>query len=311
MAASARLVAYGIFSALLLTSCVSDQEIKEIGDRVTTVENRQTVSREVVGELVSIQKKLVEGQRNTEQVMEIMLKNQADIKDNMDSMFNEISKVVGRLEEDVYQSKAVSDNIKKLLRFFKGKSGNRFKEIELSIMESNLQNALALRLLSIEMEKSLEKMDALLEIKTEKEPSPEPEKEIEKIVTVSETLSAEELYNSAYENFRKGSYAQAEAEFSAYVERYPDDDLSDNSQYWYAEAIAGQGKDEEAADAFVQVAERYPKSTKASKALWRSAGLYEKLGRGEDAAQVLGEIVENYPNSPEAIKAKKKLKSKK
>ncbi|MBI3581497.1 MAG: tol-pal system protein YbgF [Nitrospinae bacterium] len=152
-----------------------------------------------------------------------------------------------------------------------------------------------------EKEKSPKKAD-----KVKGRPPKEADEETES-TGEPEAASQDDLYNAAYDDFLNGNYDKAGAKFSEFLKRYPNSELSYNSQYWIGEALANQGRAREAVEAFKLTAANYPKSTKAPAALWRAAEITEKTGSREDLRAILGKIRDNYPASQEAVMADEKL----
>ncbi len=164
-----------------------------------------------------------------------------------------------------------------------------------------------------EKEKSPEKADEETEPRDEPEPAAKteapPKAPAAKVVVQTKVpASPDELYNAAYDDFLNGSFDKARAKFSEFIKRYPNSELSYNSQYWIGESLANQGRPKEAVEAFKLTAANYPKSTKAPTALWRAAEITAKTGTQEDLRAILGKIRDNYPASLEAVMADEKLK---
>lgn len=295
-----RLTVTGIAALFIFGACASDQNVRE---QVKALETRQTFSTTVfnkqIEDIVSIQRKteqiLETVVENQEDILKTSLRNQADIKEGLEKLFKEINRVNGRLEENTFQTKTVSEDMVELEK--------QITNMRIMVMEANMQNSQKAELLRESIEADLDEIGVLLKRKKRK-----PVKKLSKKTAVSKSASAEDLYNSAYNNFINGRYAQAEEEFHEYVKRNPNTDLSDNSQFWLGESLANQGKLKEAVEAFNLVATRYPNSTKTPTALWRSAELLQKLGSPEKSRQTLKELADGYPGSSEAANARKKLK---
>src|SRR5205823_4620789 len=101
----------------------------------------------------------------------------------------------------------------------------------------------------------------------------------------TDALQPQDIYQAAYIDFSKGSYALAMAGFREFLRRFPDHPLAGNAQYWIGEgyysqarvaANAGQSDKvapelEQAVQEFRKVLANYPRSEKAPTALYKEA----------------------------------------
>lgn len=121
--------------------------------------------------------------------------------------------------------------------------------------------------------------------------------------------SPEELYNTAYGDFLKGSYDLSRQGFEEYLKSYPDTELSDNAQYWIGESFYVQRKFSDAIKAFDNVLQNYPKGDKvAAAALKKGYSLLESKNT-EAGIRVLKLLIAQYPGSDSAQLAKDRLNS--
>ncbi len=117
------------------------------------------------------------------------------------------------------------------------------------------------------------------------------------------------LYNSAYADFSKGSYALAISGFEEYQTRFPGSDLADNALYWIGECYFSQGRYADAIRAFDRMLERYPESDRAPAAdLKKALALLEQNQVGPAIVQ-LRYVVATYAGTDEARVAKDRLAS--
>jgi len=98
-------------------------------------------------------------------------------------------------------------------------------------------------------------------------------------------LQPQDIYQAAYIDFSKGSYALAIAGFREFLRRYPDHELAGSAQYWIGEAYlalargfsdASQGDKaseslEQAVQEFKKVQANYPRADKVPTALYKEA----------------------------------------
>ena len=117
------------------------------------------------------------------------------------------------------------------------------------------------------------------------------------------------LYEDAMEVFRSGDYESAAALFEAFVEAFPEDDLSDNALYWAGECKYTKKKFSEAIARFKRVVEEYPAGSKVPDALLKIGFAHFSLGDMGSAESYLKQVIAQYPFSPAAAKAEERLKT--
>jgi tol-pal system protein YbgF len=134
-------------------------------------------------------------------------------------------------------------------------------------------------------------------------------------------LGPQDIYQAAYIDFSKGSYALAIAGFREFLRRYPEHELADNSQYWIGEchfslargyANAGQQERyvqslEVAVQEFKKVVANYPRADKAPTALYKEALALLELKQPVVAQSRLQYLVDNFPQAEETQLARERL----
>jgi tol-pal system protein YbgF len=134
-------------------------------------------------------------------------------------------------------------------------------------------------------------------------------------------LQPQDLYQSAYIDFSKGSYALAITGFREFLRRYPDHQLAASAQYWIGEANlslargysdSGQGDRatqtlQQAVQEFRKVLANYPRGDKAATALYKEALTLIELKQPTLAQARLQYLIENFPQAEEAPLAKERL----
>ena len=134
-------------------------------------------------------------------------------------------------------------------------------------------------------------------------------------------LQPQDIYQAAYLDFSKGSYALAIAGFREFLRRFPDQALAGAAQYWIGEAHvalargyanAGQAPQatealEQAVQEFRKVLANYPRSDKAPASLYKEALALLELKQTDAAQQRLQYLVETFPQSEESVLARERL----
>ena len=103
-------------------------------------------------------------------------------------------------------------------------------------------------------------------------------------------------------------YAESAKAFEVFLEKYPQDELAANAQYWLGEAHYVSQQNAAALAAFEKVMSDHPKSTKAPGALFKIGRLHQAAGKQADARGAYERVLKDYPNSPAAGLARQRLK---
>jgi tol-pal system protein YbgF len=134
-------------------------------------------------------------------------------------------------------------------------------------------------------------------------------------------LQPNDLYQAAYIDFSKGSYALAIDEFREFLRRYPDHQQANSAQYWIGEcqvALAQQytnaGQSERATEAFQRavqefrkVVANYPRGDRTPTALYKEALTLIELKQPAVAQARLQYLVDNFPQAEETPLARERL----
>jgi tol-pal system protein YbgF len=122
------------------------------------------------------------------------------------------------------------------------------------------------------------------------------------------TMSPQEAYSVAYNDYLKGNYDLAVESFKLYRQQFPDSPLADNALYWIGECRYSQRMFEEAIDAFDELILTYPQGDKAAAALLKKGLSFIELGRKPEALAALKLLVAKYPLEEEARIAQDKIR---
>ena len=130
------------------------------------------------------------------------------------------------------------------------------------------------------------------------------EQAVEKKDTVDDKTRA---YETAYQTFKSRKYKEAREKFEAFIKNHPKSDLTDNAQFWIAEAYNAEKDYEGAILAYETLLKKYPSSDKTGGALLKQGFAFIELGDKKTAKIILEKLIEKFPDSREAELAKKKI----
>jgi tol-pal system protein YbgF len=133
-------------------------------------------------------------------------------------------------------------------------------------------------------------------------------------------LQPQDVYQMAYLDFSKGSYALAIEGFREFIRRFPRDDHADDAQYWIGESHLALARSYEkdqperateelkiAVREFRKVIANYPRGEKVPTALYREALTLLELKQTAQARSSLQYLVDNFPRAEEAPLARERL----
>ncbi len=117
----------------------------------------------------------------------------------------------------------------------------------------------------------------------------------------------ESLYQTAYNDYLRGSYDVSIQEFGEYLRNFPDTEQADNAVYWTGEAYYRQRKFRQAIEQFDQVLNRYPRSDKLASAALKKGYAHLELGERSQGVAQLQYVARQFPGSDEANLARQRL----
>ncbi len=118
-----------------------------------------------------------------------------------------------------------------------------------------------------------------------------------------------QIYQSAFDQLRRGSYATARSGFGELLRLYPRSELASAAQLQIGVAYASEGQDALADSVFVLVAQRYPESADAPTALYKRGVALANAGQTRLARTVLTQMIDKYPRAAEVELARDRLKT--
>ncbi len=122
------------------------------------------------------------------------------------------------------------------------------------------------------------------------------------------TMSPQEAYSMAYNDYLKGNYDLSVDGFKLYRQQFPESPLADNALYWIGECRYSQRKFDEAIDAFDELIQGYPQGDKAAAAHLKKGLSFVELGRKAEALAALKILVAKYPLEEESRIAQDKIR---
>jgi len=137
-------------------------------------------------------------------------------------------------------------------------------------------------------------------------PPPQAPK-VKPVVALPPATVSPDLYNQAYSDYVQGKYDLAASEFRQFMDAFPADPRSGNSQYWIGECLYSQKRYPEARDAFRAVIEKYPMGNKALAARLKLGLTLVAMDDLQGGMAALKALVQAAPNSDEALIARDRL----
>jgi tol-pal system protein YbgF len=217
--------------------------------------------------------------------------SQAEIQSRILDISSELQLLTGRFDENKYSME----------KFLKDSSS------EIDLLKAELTN------IEGQIKDIKEKLNAFENRAKEAEKKAEvPKKELSQPQSPS---SAEPsalkdkgaMYEEAYDAFKSKRYKEAREKFEAFIKEYPQDELTDNAQFWIAETYYAEKDYEGAILAYEVVLKKYPKSQKVPGALLKQGLSFIEIGDRKTAKTILEKLLDSYPESKEAKLAKKKI----
>ncbi|MHC5305853.1 tol-pal system protein YbgF [Bartonella sp. LJL80] len=121
------------------------------------------------------------------------------------------------------------------------------------------------------------------------------------LADVPQTASAKELYDIGYRNILAGDYRAAESVFRAFQERYPSDPLIADASFWLGEALFGQNRYREAAQAYIDVQRNYKDSPRGPENLLKLGMSMSHLDEQKVACATFAEVTKRYKTVEPAV----------
>ena len=116
------------------------------------------------------------------------------------------------------------------------------------------------------------------------------------------TGTAQEQYNYAFGLLRQADYPAAEESLRAFLQRYPNDPLAGNAEYWLGETYFIRKDYNSAAATFADAYRKYPQSGKGADNLLKLGMSLGNVGQKKDACLTFNQLGRDFPSASANIK---------
>lgn len=114
-------------------------------------------------------------------------------------------------------------------------------------------------------------------------------------------------YQLAFNQLKAGRFTESAQLFEGFIQKYPNNDLTDNAYYWLGESYYVSRNYPPALAAFQNLHQKFPLSDKLPDALLKIGYTYHELEDYVQAEQALQKVVNSFPGQPVARLAEKRL----
>jgi tol-pal system protein YbgF len=104
-----------------------------------------------------------------------------------------------------------------------------------------------------------------------------------------------QLYNTARDQYNRGSLNTARMAFEQFLQAAPNDDFAPEAQYYLADILEQQGDLDEALAAFGEIQSRFPAAEKVPDSLYRMARIHVEQENEDEAIDLLERVINTYP----------------
>ncbi len=118
--------------------------------------------------------------------------------------------------------------------------------------------------------------------------------------------SPKEQYQFAKNFLKVGDYDNAEKAFREFVLTNPENELSGNAQYWYAETYRIRQMYTDAATAYLEGYQKYPKSKIAPENLLKLGVSLVQMGEKDQGCLMIAGVKKQYPDATQSVLQKAK-----
>jgi tol-pal system protein YbgF len=123
------------------------------------------------------------------------------------------------------------------------------------------------------------------------------------LATAPPSNSPRDEYDLGIGYMQRRDYALAEQTMRNFTQKFPNDPMVGDAQYWLGESLFQRRQYRDAAETFLAVTTKYEKSSKAPDALLRLGQSLAALKQKEAACASFGEVGRKYPRASAGVKA--------
>ncbi|MEW6410117.1 MAG: tol-pal system protein YbgF [Nitrospirota bacterium] len=287
-------IVIGIFT-LFMAGCVTDESALKTQNDILALQRQSYENSQ----------KIIGLENNMDESLSNIRKNQADISSKVDRLTEEFQRLYGRFEESRHYTEKSLRDIGSL----------QLKELRESL-ENLKQRVETIEKLPVKAPQTMGQAKVEEQPKTQEQPKPQEQAKVEEKVRIPEPPKKEEkplppieMYKDAYSTMKSGDVATARTKFKKYLDVYPNNEYSDNAQFWLGESYYQEKDFESAILAYEEVIRKFPKSEKRAAAMLKQGFSFYELGDKTSGRLLLEAVLKNYPTSQEAALAKKRLKA--
>ncbi len=280
-------------SALLITSCVTEQDIERLDERLVTLERRMDRrDADVTKTLDDLDKRLTGLQETFRGDGQALRSQSAGLYATLEEIQNDLRSMRGDFEESDYR-------LEQEVKGLQASRGRTARETE---------EAAAIR------ERRIARVEQYLNLEPagpRESPPPPPDKPAGMADRIDAATTEEEIYTLAKQAFDAGDYETGRRGFQKLIAEHPESKNADNAQFWIGETYYKERWWQKAILEYQKVIENYPKGNKVRAALLKQGFSFYNIGGNDNKANarlILKELARKYPKSTEAKIAKRKLK---
>ncbi len=126
--------------------------------------------------------------------------------------------------------------------------------------------------------------------------------------TSPQLIGFQDEYDIAFAHLRAGRFLESARAFEDFIQKYPDNELTDNAYYWLGESYYVKRQYPQALAAFQSLINKFPNSPKAPDSLLKIGYSYYEMDDLAKADENLKKVINNYPNSSVARLAQNRLR---
>lgn len=226
--------------------------------------------------------------------------NVADLVFQIQTMQQQMAELKGVIEEQAYQIDNLKEKQKLLYvdvdtRLADLESNNNLKTSDINTPDLNNQtstnqNTISEQPLTVEVDEGYNDNVSISS------------------VTEPVISSDQDDYDIAFAHLRAGRFLESARGFESFIQKYPNNELTDNAYYWLGESYYVKRQYPQALAAFKALTEKFPSSDKASDSLLKIGYSYFEMDDFIKAEENLQKVIDSYPNSSLARLAKNRLR---